>query len=131
MRKKFVAAFEEAMDDDFNTAKALAAFFDLVRSLNKILDSPDAWKCRPEEILSVIEDIQKLGTVLGLFQQDESQADSTLSEKLLDMLITLRAEARVRKDYALADSIRDRLAELGIALEDTPDGTFWREKEIS
>ncbi len=131
LRKGLASEFEEAMDDDFNTPKAMAAFFDTVRSLNKTLDGPDAWKCRPEELRAVVEDIRRLGAVVGLFQQGTAGADSGLSDKLLDLFITLRAEARVRKDYDLSDSIRDRLSDLGIALEDTPDGTFWREKEPS
>jgi cysteinyl-tRNA synthetase len=69
-----------------------------------------------------------LGAVLGLFQRTASGADTDLTAKLLDMFILLRAEARARKDFALADTIRARLADLGIALEDTPDGTFWRMK---
>ena len=126
LQSKLVTDFEEAMDDDFNTPKAMAAFFDVVRDLNKILDGPEAWRCKPDELRSVVEEIRRLGAVLGLFQQRAARGDSELSEGLLDLLITLRAEARARKDYELADSIRTRLADLGIALEDTPDGTFWR-----
>jgi cysteinyl-tRNA synthetase len=126
LQSKLVTDFEEAMDDDFNTPKAMAAFFDMVSDLNKILDGPEAWRCKPDELRSVVEETRKLGAVLGLFQQRASRGDSGLSEGLLDLLITLRAEARARKDYELADSIRTRLADLGIALEDTPDGTFWR-----
>ncbi len=117
------------MDDDFNTPKALAAFFDMVRSLNKVLDGPDAWKCRPEEFRSIVEEARRLGSILGLFQRAAAGADSELSEKLLELLILLRAEARARKDYAVGDSIRDRLADLGIILEDTPDGTSWRRQD--
>ncbi len=131
LSENFVADFEEAMNDDFNTPKALAAFFELTRGLNKVLDGPDAWKCDPQELYAIIDKIQQLGSILGLFQHRETHADSKLTEQLLDLLITLRAEARVRKDYALADSIRDRLSEIGIVLEDTPDGTFWREKDLS
>ncbi|MBI5117663.1 cysteine--tRNA ligase [Candidatus Poribacteria bacterium] len=123
------ADFEEAMDDDFNTPKAIAAFFDMVRSLNKILDEPDAWNCKPEELRSIIDQTRELGTVLGLFQQKASRADTELSDRLLDLLISLRAEARTRKDYQLADSIRSRLTDLGVSLEDTPEGTFWRAKQ--
>ncbi len=126
IRKKLVTDFEEAMDDDFNTPKAVAAFFDMVRSLNKILDEPDAWKCKPEDIRSLVEETRKLGAVLGLFQGKAARSDTELNDKLIELLINLRAEARVRKDYQLADSVRSRLADLGIALEDTPDGTFWR-----
>jgi cysteinyl-tRNA synthetase len=131
LRKKLATDFEEAMDDDFNTPKAMAAIFDTVRSLNKILDGPEGWKCSPDELRAVIEKVRTLGDVLGLFQHGASGADSGLGEKLIDLLITLRAEARARKDYDLADSIRDRLSDLGIGLEDTPDGTFWRETEAS
>ena len=131
IREKLVADFEEAMDDDFNTPKALAAFFDTVKNLNKTLDGSDAWKCKPEELRSMAEEIRRLGALLGLFQQAAARGDSALSDKLLDLLITLRAEARARKDYDLADSIRNRLSDLGVSLEDTPDGTFWREKELS
>jgi cysteinyl-tRNA synthetase len=128
MRKNLVAEVEEAMDDDFNTPKALAAFFNMVRDLNKILDGPDAWKCSSDELRSLAKETRTLGAVLGLFQRTASGADTDLTAKLLDMFILLRAEARARKDFALADTIRARLADLGIALEDTPDGTFWRMK---
>jgi cysteinyl-tRNA synthetase len=131
MREKLKTDFEDAMDDDFNTAKAMAAIFDTVRSMNKALDGPDAWNYAADGLKAVIGDIRRLGGVLGLFQQEIAGADSALTDKLLELFITLRAEARARKDYALADSIRDRLAELDIILEDTPDGTFWREKGLS
>ncbi len=131
IQNTLVAEFEEAMDDDFNTPKAMAAFFDMVRNLNKILDSSDAWKCKPGDLRALVEQTRKLGALLGLFQKTATHGDSGLSEKLLELLISLRAEARARKDFELADSIRDRLADLGIALEDTPDGTFWRETHIS
>jgi len=131
LRKQLNHDFEEAMDDDFNTPKAMATIFDTVRSLNKTLDGPDAWKCSAEQLRGVVDDIRRLGSMLGLFQQGAAKADSALTEQLLELLISLRAEARARKDYALSDSIRDRLADLGVTLEDTPDGTFWREKELS
>ncbi len=129
LRKELTKEFEEAMDDDFNTARAIAAFFTMVRNLNKVLDGPDAWKCKPEDLRSIVQETRRLGAVLGLFQRAEAHTGSELSEKLLDVLITLRAEARARKDYTLADSIRSRLSDAGIVLEDTPEGTFWRLKE--
>lgn len=131
LREKLTGDFEKAMDDDFNAPKAIAAVFDTVRNLNKILDGPDAWKCTADGLRSVTNEIRRLGAVLGLFQHGAAGADSALTDKLLGLFISLRAEARARKDYALSDSIRDRLEELGISLEDTPDGTFWREKDLS
>jgi cysteinyl-tRNA synthetase len=133
--KTLESDFVEAMDDDFNTPKAIAAFFDAVRSLNKILDGPDARKCKAKDLRDLIETIHRLGAVLGLFQksgiEQGSQQDSGLTDELMSLLITLRAEARARKDYALSDSIRDRLDGLGVTIEDTPDGTFWRKKDLS
>ncbi|GAB4350062.1 MAG: cysteine--tRNA ligase [Candidatus Abyssubacteria bacterium] len=128
--RRLTTEFEEAMDDDFNTPKALAAFFDMVRDLNKVLDGADAWKCRPEELRALVEETRRLGAVLGLFQQRRGAVESDLTENLLGLLINLRAEARARKDYQLADTIRARLAEMGITLEDTPDGTFWRSEKV-
>jgi cysteinyl-tRNA synthetase len=129
LRSQLVTEFEEAMDDDFNTPRAIAAFFNMVKSLNKILDGPDAWKCSPAELRGLVEEVRKLGGILGLFQKSVPGADTAMNEKLLDLLIQLRAEARARKDYAQADSIRARLDEIGVILEDTPDGTFWRVRE--
>jgi cysteinyl-tRNA synthetase len=131
LRSQLVTEFEEAMDDDFNTPRAIAAFFNMVKNLNKILDGPDAWKCSSAELRGLVEEVRRLGGILGLFQKSAPGADAETKEKLLDLLIQLRAEARARKDYRQADSIRARLDEIGIILEDTPDGTFWRMKELS
>ncbi|RJP19193.1 MAG: cysteine--tRNA ligase [Candidatus Abyssobacteria bacterium SURF_5] len=130
LHNQLTTEFEEAMDDDFNTPRAIAAFFNMVKGLNKILDGPDAWKCSAEDLRKLVNRTKELGAVLGLFQKSFAGADSALAEKLLDLLISLRAEARERKDYQLADSIRARLDSIGIVIEDTPDGTFWRAKEV-
>jgi cysteinyl-tRNA synthetase len=131
MRRQLTSEFEESMDDDFNTPRAIAAFFNMVKGLNRILDGPDAWNCSPLELRELMAETKRLGAVLGLFQKSATGADSNMNEQLLDLLISLRAEARTRKDYQLADSIRKRLDSIGIILEDTPDGTFWRLKELN
>jgi cysteinyl-tRNA synthetase len=126
--------FLESMDDDFNTGGAIGDLFELVRRLNKFADderlegarSPDP--ARLESLSRGTLVLKELAGTLGLFRRPPAAAgreDSELSGKLVELLIDVRAEARKRKDFATADQIRDRLAQLGIALEDRPGGTDW------
>jgi cysteinyl-tRNA synthetase len=118
-----------ALDDDFNAPAALAALFDLSRSVNTLLnaEAPSS-RVALEAIDSVYRDIG--GQVLGIIPEGlRAAADSGQAEReagLIRLLIALRAEARQRKDYALADSIRERAKALGVLLEDGKDGTTWR-----
>jgi cysteinyl-tRNA synthetase len=138
--------FTEAMDDDFNTAQALASLFDLAREINRYDgEGMDAGKAR--------ETLRELGGVLGLtFAEPEAppleakmlaqgvvsayQAlgrsappiDERNAEKLIENLIELRQELRKAKQWPQADMVRAKLDEAGIALEDTSKGTVWRSK---
>ena len=112
--------FEDAMDDDFNTREALAALFDLARDLNKAL-ATGAGKSAlgpAAEVFALARD------VLGLFPAESTAAVE--AEPLVELLIELRDAARRRKDFATGDTIRSRLAGLGIVLEDTKDGVRWK-----
>ena len=119
-------AFLEAMDDDLNTAGALGALFELVRAGNAAL-AAGAAPGDLEEALSVLE---RCGEVLGLWEGAEAEAGPAAGgatlEHLVRLLVELRAEARSYRDWPTADRIRDGLAEVGVALEDGPDGTRWR-----
>ena len=113
-----VAAFDEAMNDDFNTPKAFAVLFDLARRLNS-----------GETALAVT--LKTLGGRLGLLQQDpatwlKGENSGSLSEADILARIHARAEAKAAKDYARADAIRAELAAQGIIIKDTADGTEWR-----
>ncbi len=130
----FTKRWEEAMDDDFNTAAALAPLFELSRDLNRILQGPSA---KETEILRQGKEAFALaGKVLGIFQQDpsvflekEQQRKAqklTITEEEIARLIRERDEARSTKNWKRADEIRDLLASQGIILEDTPQGTAWR-----
>ncbi len=125
-----VAEFEIAMDDDFNTPKAYAAVFDLVRDTNKYLDGDDPAALTSDGLAAVIEAIDTIGMVLGLFQEAPEEAaddqSAGLVNGLMDLLIELRAEARQDNNWAVADRIRDRLTQLNVAIEDTADATHWR-----
>jgi cysteinyl-tRNA synthetase len=112
----------EAMDDDFNTAQAIATLFDLAREINRADESGlDARKAR--------ETLKELGGILGLTFEapEEEPLDAELQERI-NKLIEERIAARKAKNFQLADDIRRSLGELGITLEDTPQGTVWKRK---
>ncbi|WP_341348969.1 cysteine--tRNA ligase [Thermaerobacter marianensis] len=119
------AEFEAAMDDDFNTADALAALFTLARDGHKVLgpDSPRPW------IQATLDLVRELGGPLRLFRTVAREEPAGDAQALLDLLVEVRQYARSVRDYELADRIRHRLAELGYWLEDTPAGTRVRRGE--
>jgi cysteinyl-tRNA synthetase len=120
------AHFTEAMDDDFNTPQALATLFDLNKEVNTLLNSGEPVS---RGTLEAIDGLYRElgGNVLGIIpDQLPDEAGAGLEDALVQILIDLRQEFRQAKDWAKADAIRDRLAEVGIALEDGPDGTRWR-----
>ena len=116
--KEYVNEFEEAMDDDFNTADAIAAIFDLVKFANTKLDEESSGGI----LMAVFEKIEKLMGVLGLeFTVDRDEIDPQIQE-----LIDKRQQARKEKNFALADQIRDELLSQGIELLDTREGVKWK-----
>jgi cysteinyl-tRNA synthetase len=114
------AGFLEAMDDDFNTAGALAQIFDLVRAINQARDTS-----APREVLGEAQALLvELTSVLGLTLQSAPAGEMSVSP-FIDLLLEIRADLRAEKNWAMSDKIRDRLAGLGITLEDGKDGTTW------
>jgi cysteinyl-tRNA synthetase len=120
--RKFIDAFDAAMSDDFQTREAIAAMFNLVRDANKAI----AAGLGTSAIDEALGAFRTFGDVLGLFRPTgETEA---LSEPLLEILVSLRDDARKRKDFATADRIRKALGELGIVIEDGRDGVRWKRK---
>lgn len=113
-------ALDRAMEDDFNTAQALAAVFDFTREVNSLLRQEKPEKRRLEEILATYS---YFGQILGLFQEVSGPADL---EAEVAALVHQREQARREKNWALADQIRQTLKGRGIILEDTPLGTRWK-----
>lgn len=114
--------FEEAMDDDFNTAGALGHLFELVRAINQARDAgANAQQLTPAQDL-----LRELMEVLGLRPEHVKTAPGVQVAPFIDLLVEVRQELRKQKLWALADRVRDRLAELGVILEDTREGTSWR-----
>ena len=110
--------FDNAMDDDLNTADALAAIFELVRDINVSVISAGTSKGSCEAAYKLFTE---LCDVLGiLYKKDEDSLDDKVEE-----LIKLRTEARAQKNWAEADRIRDELKAMGIILKDTPQGVTW------
>ncbi len=112
--------FEAAMDDDFNTAAALGHIFDLVKAINTARDAGVGG----EPFAQAQAVLKELAGVLGLRLQPRESARSDAAP-FIDLLVEVRSELRKARQWALADMIRDRLAELGVVLEDTREGTTW------
>jgi cysteinyl-tRNA synthetase len=129
--------FLDDMDDDFNTGGGIGTLFDLVRALNKFVDDEkleDPAHRSPEKLDALCRGtvvLRELTAVLGLFRrpiEEKTAGGDDLADKLMKLLIDLRAESRKKKDFATADRIRNTLTEIGIVLEDRPGGTDWSRK---
>ena len=117
--------FLEAMEDDFNSAAALAALFDMAHMTNAMLAQGDGLAPPTMKALVALYD-ELAWDVLGLRLEERDQgAGPSLEAGLVDVLIGIRCELRKAKQFDMADAVRDRLAALGVQLEDTADGTVW------
>ncbi|MCI8639360.1 MAG: cysteine--tRNA ligase [Coprococcus sp.] len=115
---EYVKAFEDAMDDDFNTADAVASVFDLVKYTNTTAEGESS----REYLQSLADRLVKLSDVLGLIVDRKEEILDADIEKLIEE----RQAARKAKDFARADAIRDELLEKGIVLKDTREGVQWK-----
>jgi cysteinyl-tRNA synthetase len=113
--------FTESMDDDFNTAGALGVLFDLVRSINQARDAGvGSQNLKPAQ-----DALAELTCVLGL-RLERPQSSGGDAAPFIDLLVEVRKQLRMQKLWALSDLVRDQLAEQGVLLEDSKDGTTWR-----
>ena len=134
------ARFDEAMDNDFNPAQAIAQLIEAAKLAHHVLDSPGA-EPGPETVAALRQtarDMRELGGILGILQQpnwaaveqgaggkEARLAGLGLSEEAIAAKIAERAAARKAKNWALSDAIRDELLKQGITLKDSPQGTTW------
>jgi len=112
------AEFEAAMDDDFNTPKALSILFDITGEINKYLADPH------HDTLTTA--LQRFGSLEAIFDIMPQEAGVQDVDELLDLLLEVRQMARKNKDFEASDLIRDRLNALGYSIEDAADGPRWR-----
>jgi cysteinyl-tRNA synthetase len=127
-------AFLECMDDDFNTGGAIGVLYELLTTLNRFADNRRLEEHKADR--ATFSDFQRgvvvlkeLAQILGIFREPVPTAGSSqdqLVAGLVQIFLDLRAEARKAKNFALGDQIRQRLAQVGIILEDRPGGTVWR-----
>ena len=116
--KNQIQKFEAAMEDDFNTADAITAIFELVRLSNSTVNETAS----KGYVTYLKETIEKLCDVLGIITEKKEEV---LDEEI-EALIQARQQARKEKNFALADEIRGRLSDMGIILEDTREGVKWK-----
>lgn len=117
--EKFKQQFEAAMDDDFNTADAIAAIYELVRFANKQVKDGASTELAGK----MLDMLTHLCDVLGIAEEKEEEADEDTAE--IEALIAKRAEAKKNKDFATADAVRDQLSAMGITIKDTRQGVQW------
>jgi cysteinyl-tRNA synthetase len=115
--------FIASMDDDFNSAGALAQLFELVRMINQARSEG----ATSEELAAAQAKLRELTSVLGLTLEQESVSDHA-ADDFINLLIEIRQDLRANKLWQLSDKVRDRLADLGVVLEDSKEGTSWHWK---
>ncbi|RJP62319.1 MAG: cysteine--tRNA ligase [Ignavibacteriales bacterium] len=125
--KNYYSAFENAMDDDFNSPQAVAVIFDFIRDVNKVLtDVQDVSVSFLNEAKMFLE--RTAQNVLGIvdFSSSQKQYDDKLQNDLIELLIDFRIKAKQQKNYTLADEIRESLNKLGIVLQDQKEKTTFK-----
>jgi cysteinyl-tRNA synthetase len=125
--EKYLNAFNNAMDDDFNTPQGIAVIFDFVKDVNRTIAENE--NISKDFYLNVKSFLEKTAAgVFGIIDFDKlsSTSDGQLESELIEFLIQLRTDAKKEKNYALADKIRNELNKLGIVLEDSKEKTIYR-----
>jgi cysteinyl-tRNA synthetase len=117
------AAFDAALDDDLNTAEALAAIFEFVRDTNTAMDSGEF---RQGNVHPALDLLARFDSVFDVLRP--SGAEGGMSDAEIEALIDERNKARKARNFKRSDEVRDQLASAGIVLEDTKDGTRWKRK---
>ncbi|MEO6435060.1 MAG: cysteine--tRNA ligase [Tepidisphaeraceae bacterium] len=131
----FKMKFLEMMDDDFNTAGAIAVLHELAGEINAFIERQNIEQKKQPELVQAVaaatQSLRRLGLVLGLFRPGFARPEpkaTELTDQLMQLLIEIRANARKDKNFLLADAVRKGLDQIGVTLEDRPDGTIWRKE---
>ncbi len=122
----YLERFNEAMNDDFNTREAIAVLFDMAREVNRLKRDGDAGANK------LASQMRGLGNILGLLEMDPQAylkgeaGEGDLSDAAIDALVAQRNEAKINRNFALSDQIRDQLKGAGVVLEDSKEGARWK-----
>jgi len=122
--KTFKDKLYAALDDDFNTPIAIAHLFELSKIVNQVNDGKESLSDSDIELIKTIFHTF-VYDILGLVSENDENNDNQLVDKLMDTILTLRQNAKEKKDWASADRIRDELGKLNIKIKDTKDGAEW------
>lgn len=123
--KSWYEKFEQAMDDDFNSAQAVAVMFDFTREINRAIgENENLNKDFYKEVKSFLKKTAE--DVLGIISFQKKENLPSLEDDLIELLIEIRKKAKQNKNYDLSDRIRNELKKLGIILQDTKDGTSYK-----
>ena len=123
----FLRDFDAAMDDDFNTALAISQMFGLAKEINRYHQEVERGAAFDAvNFRKAADAYHAMAAIIGIFEQEEAQADDGLADALMELIIGIRQEARAAKNWAVADRIRDGLKEAGVIIEDTPTGVRWK-----
>ncbi|MEJ2243685.1 MAG: class I tRNA ligase family protein [Candidatus Bathyarchaeota archaeon] len=122
---KFEQDFVNAMDEDFNTPKALAALFEMSKDINRFL--AEQKQVSSDVLEQVYDSFSGLTKALGLFQQEKTKnVGGQVTDELVQLLFDLREQLRKKGEYGLSDEIRARMKEAGLIIEDTAEGPKWK-----
>ena len=121
--------FEEAMDDDFNTSLAVSTLFNLVKEINKFAETHTEIEDKTKrKIIKIVRSL--LEDVLGIQVERRKPESEKILKDLMDMIFEMRQAARERGDWGASDEIRRKLEEIGFVVEDTPNGTTWKIRQL-
>ena len=120
--------FLEAMDDDFNTALAMGKIFELVKEANLIMAKEQVSAAEKSLLNEIHQIIREFDTFLAILPTEQKTSYNVNDEALIELILEIRRELRAKKEWKMADLIRDRLSELNIEIKDSKDGTNWRRK---
>ncbi len=118
-----IADFDKGLDDDLNTADALAAVFEFVREANTAMDAGEFHDSNRNAAVELLTSFDEIFQIL-----EPTTSETGLSEAEVEAKVEERIQAKKAKNFALADSIRKELLDLGIVLEDSREGTRWKRK---
>jgi cysteinyl-tRNA synthetase len=125
----YYKGIEEALNDDFNSPKALAVIFDFVRDANKTLNESE--HPSKEFLGELMSFLRKTAVgIFGIIQTEKSETvNPTLENELIELLINIRTHAKAAKNFQLSDTIRDELKKLGIVLQDSKEKTTYKKQD--
>ena len=130
--KELREAFMEAMRDDFNTALAISHMFALGKEINIYQKAVSDAGIKPDgKLVAMLNEVfAEMCSIIGVLEKHaapaaEAEAGDSKESELVELLISLRQDARKAKNYALADELRNKLSAIGIVLQDTPQGVKW------